>query len=680
MTRPANKSLRFRQIHLDFHTAGSIPKIGAAFDKRRWQETLQDSCVDSITCFSKCHHGWSYHPTEVGTCHPHLSFDLLRAQFDACKEIDVNVPVYLSAGVDNLASAEHAEWREVGADGRYTGWTQSITDAGFHRLCFHSPYLDFLCRQIVEAVRLFPQCDGIFLDIAEQGQCCCKWCMAVMKSQDLDAANEGDRKKCASLALDRYFKATTDAARGQDPSMAVFHNSGHITRGKTDLLRKYFSHLELESLPTGGWGYDHFPMSAKYAKKVGLDVLGMTGRFHTTWGEFGGYKHPNALRYECGAMLAFGSKCSVGDQLHPSGTLDSSTYQLVAPAYREVRAKEPWCRDVQNVADVAILSSTAVNASGHRDLDSDIGASRVLLEGHFLFDVIDQHMAFESYKMLVLPDDVTVDADLKLKLDNYLHAGGKLFLTGTSGLDDTRTQFLWDCGATCHGTSPYQPDFVLPRSDVRPDGIDSPLVMYLCSQRIRVTDGESLGQIVDPYFNRSFREFCSHQHAPPRTEPSGFDSGVRKGNIVYLAHPIFSLYRGMGAVAYRNYVVHCLRLLLGDDERVRITGLPSTGRVSLMQRTTTDQTVLHLLYANTITRGGPLQNEKAGMAARPQGIEVIEELVPVYDISLTIRCDVAVNSVTLQPSGVSIPFSRSGTQVSFKVDRLLCHEMVVMRS
>jgi hypothetical protein len=56
--------------------------------------------------------------------------------------------------------------------------------------------------------------------------------------------------------------------------------------------------------------------------------LGMTGKFHTTWGEFGGFKHPNALRYECAAMLAYGAKCSVGDQLHPLGRMDESTYVL----------------------------------------------------------------------------------------------------------------------------------------------------------------------------------------------------------------------------------------------------------------------------------------------------------------------------------------------------------------
>ena len=160
--------LRYRQVHLDFHTSPQIPGIGASFDRTRWQETLKAGHVDSITLFAKCHHGWSYHPTEVGKMHPHLDFDLLRAQFDACKEIDVNAPVYLSAGVDNVASEQHPEWREIGADGRYLGWAANIISPGFHSFCFNTPYLDYLCDQIRETVRLFPDCDGIFLDIIAQ--------------------------------------------------------------------------------------------------------------------------------------------------------------------------------------------------------------------------------------------------------------------------------------------------------------------------------------------------------------------------------------------------------------------------------------------------------------------------------------------------------------------------------
>ncbi len=109
--------LRFRHIHLDFHTSPHIENIGGAFDKKQWQEALRAGHVNSINCFAKGHHGWSYHPTEVGKAHPHLQINLLREQIDACHEIDIKAPIYISAGIDNVASHEHPEWREVNADG-----------------------------------------------------------------------------------------------------------------------------------------------------------------------------------------------------------------------------------------------------------------------------------------------------------------------------------------------------------------------------------------------------------------------------------------------------------------------------------------------------------------------------------------------------------------------------------
>lgn len=317
--------LRFRQVHLDFHTSPVIPCIGLGFDKDEWQATLRAGHVNSITLFAKCHHGWHYHLTQVGKLHPNLSFDLLRAQFDACKEIDINAPIYISAGLDDAILADHPEWQCQFVDAAtLTATVPSPLRPGFHRVCFNSPYTDYLVEQIKETVSLFPNCDGIFLDIISQPECCCVNCMRIMHEHGLNPLLAADRQKCSRMALERYYQLTTQAVVADNPDMPVFHNSGHVTPGRRDQLKKYFSHLELESLPTGGWGYDHFPLSAKYVQTLDFDFLGMTGKFHTTWGEFGGFKHPNALRYECAAMLAFGAKCSIGDQLHPSGKLDES--------------------------------------------------------------------------------------------------------------------------------------------------------------------------------------------------------------------------------------------------------------------------------------------------------------------------------------------------------------------
>ena len=114
----------FRQVHLDFHTAPEIPGIGAAFDADHWQSCLREAAVDSITLFAKCHHGVSYHPTEVGRMHPGLDFDLLGAQYEATKAIGVKAPIYLSAGLDDVAGTEHADWLELNAEGKpYNGRT-----------------------------------------------------------------------------------------------------------------------------------------------------------------------------------------------------------------------------------------------------------------------------------------------------------------------------------------------------------------------------------------------------------------------------------------------------------------------------------------------------------------------------------------------------------------------------
>ena len=173
--------LRFRQVHLDFHTSPDIPGIGEKFDKHEFQETLQTAAVVSITLFAVCHHGWNYNQTEGGAMHPNLKFDLLRAQFDACKEIEINAPVYVSAGFNQRLALEHYDWCECAEPGR----APDTTRAGFFKLCFNTPYLDVLCKLIEEAARQYPNCDGIFLDIIHQGPCCCPRCVEGMKTRRL---------------------------------------------------------------------------------------------------------------------------------------------------------------------------------------------------------------------------------------------------------------------------------------------------------------------------------------------------------------------------------------------------------------------------------------------------------------------------------------------------------------
>ena len=309
-----------------------------------------------------------------------------------------------------------------------------------------------------------------------------------MLANGLDPESPADRDKATEAALDLYYRKTTEAAQALRSSMPIFHNSGHIARGNREIL-KYFSHIEMESLPTGGWGYDDFPMSAKYVANLGMDFMGMTGKFHTTWGEFGGYKHPNALRYECAAMLAFNSRVRASAiSFIPRGNWTNRLTKTSASPIAKLRRRSPGA-PARRSSRIS-RSSPAKRKTGRTARNgADEGAARVLLEEHFLFELVDRQMSLDGYKLVILPDDIRIDEPLNQLLDAYLAAGGKLLLTGSSGFWKDREEFAFDVGADVGGPSPFSPDYILPAPDFRADFVDSPLVMYLRSHRLRATSG-----------------------------------------------------------------------------------------------------------------------------------------------------------------------------------------------
>ena len=269
-------NLRTRQVHLDFHTSEAISGIGSKFTKENFRECLIKGHVNSITLFAKCHHGWAYFPSEANKMHPGLSFDLLSSEIEVCRELGVSWPIYISAGYDERYLHEHPEHAAIYSrndeplklaktdDGR----TYITNRNRFYRVCFNTPYLEVLKAQVEEVVtRYMPE--GIFMDICVESPCYCDSCRRAVReaggSEDDDAAF----RELARLTYKRYYETVNAAAKAIKPDIKIFHNGGHTYMARRDISFAN-THLELESLPTGGWGYDHFPKSAKYVQN--LDV------------------------------------------------------------------------------------------------------------------------------------------------------------------------------------------------------------------------------------------------------------------------------------------------------------------------------------------------------------------------------------------------------------------------
>ncbi|MGN6100919.1 MAG: alpha-amylase family protein [Devosia sp.] len=655
--------MRYRQIHLDFHTSEHIPGIGSRFDPEDFADTLAKADVDSVTVFSKCHHGWSYHPTKVGKTHPHLDFDLLRAQLKALHSRNINAPIYISAGWDELSARENPGWRVVSPEGVLVRQRGEPLGPGWAFMDFNSPYLDYLCRQVEEVVEMFPEGNGFFIDICASLVSASTWAQAKMEAKGLDWTDPENQVKQAEETQITFFERIREAALKGDPKRPLFFNFGHIRRGRRDIL-KYFSHLEIESLPTAFWGYEHFPISARYVDKLGVDFLGMTGKFHNLWGEVGGYKKTDALLYECAAMLAQGAKCSVGDHLHPTGMIDKSTYASIGPGYAYVKAAEPWCEGSENRAEIGVFSLEAAQhprlaGMSPRHQDTDEGIVRALLECQLTFDVLDQESDFSAYRLVIFPDEVVFDPALKPKVDAYVAKGGRVLLTGTSGIDPAKG-FIFDVGATWKGPSPFQTgDYILPIEGLRADGIDNPLFMYESSQRIEASASASRGDIYDPYFDRTRRRFSGHVNTPSQPEPSGFASATQKGAFTYAAHHVFSIYKRIGAVAMLEQIEKLVEKALGKAPMVE-TGLPRAGRVTLRHQARENRDVLHLLHANPVLRG----------LVRGDNVQPIQDLVTLTDIDVSVEAGKPVRGVRLVPAGDNLTFTQQGGRVAFTVPEL----------
>ncbi len=655
--------MRFRQIHLDFHTSEEIPGIGINFAKQQFQQMLQKGHVDSITVFSKCHHGWAYHPSKVNEQHPHLTFDLLGAMIEAAHEIDVRTPVYISAGLDEKLARRHPEWLNRNQEDQ-TSWVKGFMLPGYHQFCFNTPYLDILVAQIEEVVEHY-DADGIFLDIVGVRQCYCQYCVRSVRERGGDPRDQAVMQQLWEETYANYTRRTNEAAQKLRADMPVFHNGGHIRKGRRDLALMN-THLELESLPTGGWGYDHFPLSARYAQTLGMKYLGMTGKFHTTWGEFGGYKHPNALRYETSLSLANGSRCSIGDQLHPEGLMDESTYHLIGAAYKEVEEKEAWCVDTSNIADVALLSIEAVyndEDKGTTELragDSDAGAVRMLLEGKILFDVIDTEADFQAYKVIIMPDSIMMNSSLTAKMLAYVQRGGKVLATGKSGLNKDN-KFDLDLGVRWAGVNQYVPSFFKPSFEL-PSLSNASFVMYSEGQSIELTSGEVLGSREHSYFNRDIFTFCSHQHTPSTLKSAG--PGMVEGSHgIYIAWNVFADYCQKGSLFLKEIVLYGISRLL--PEPTLKTSLPAQGIVTIQAQEEHNRWIQHTLYASPVKRGS--------------GIEVIEDLIPVYDTEVQVRVNQAVNKVYLAPQLEELVFVQTGNTVTYTVPKVHGHQMVVLQ-
>ena len=557
-----------RQVHLDFHTSPFIPDVGSEFDATEFARAVKAAHINSITIFAKCHHGLCYYPTKTGTQHPALAGrDLMGEQIEALHREGIRCPLYTTVVWEEDVAQRFPEWRQLRHDGKFGGW-EGIGSWRFNNY-MHPDYQDYMEAHVREILANY-EVDGLFFDILfmEEQSCWSEPCVRFREKHGLLATDRGTQARFQSLTQAAFTDKFSRICRGINKDAALFYNTGNQVYTDSQFGARTRdrdqTHWELESLPSGFWGYFHFPRLARTFEVWQKPWLGMTGRFQKMWGDFGGLKPQPALEYECFRTQALGGANSVGDQLPPRGTLDAGAYELIGAVFAQCEAAEPFYAGSTGLPQVGIVTPSHVDLEGAMTDKALEGAVQMCDEAHYDSLVLDDASDLAGLDLVILPDHVVVTPALAEKLRTFLERGGKLILSNNSGFDPKGGSLIPGVDLRqVSGPVTKFPTYWRAQADFLPALAKSDRVVYLSGQNVSAPGCEVLVHRVLPYFKRTALTFSSHFQTPPVADADASPAVVQGSNFIYFADPIFQEYRQAGNIAVRDGWREAMRRLVG---------------------------------------------------------------------------------------------------------------------
>ena len=184
-------------------------------------------------------------------------------------------------------------------------------------------------------------------------------------------------------------------------------------------------------------------------------------------------------------------------------------------------------------------------------------------------------------------------------------------------------------------------------------------VLYMPGRRCRPARGAAvLARVVEPYFDRSWRHFCSHAQTPP-ARLTRYAAAVCKGPVGFIPYPVFRIFGAHGSISCRQLVAACIERLVGRSV-VEAAG-PISMETSLMRKGR--RHVLHLLYC-------PAER-------RTKDLDLVEDCPTLHDIEVSVALPDRPKRVYLAPSTEAVEFSWQDGRATFTVGRIDGHQMVV---
>ena len=417
------------KFHPDCHMPPEI-EVGRGFDGEAYAAQLRASGAGAAVVFGKCHYGFAYYPTRVGTRHPRLAIDLVGETVRALRRHGLRAVVYLSVFLDSAAAEAHPDWLLVGASGTAAGFNSGR----FRALCVNSPYADeLLIPMCAEIIRDYAPDELFFDTMTGFRPCGCARCVSMFGGPipaPGDAAWLG-YVRWYSRCYDDFFARINQRLRALAPVVITWNWKWIWSEGSLP------SSPEGMRLAADAVASPHqASLHCRYFAGTGMPFDYMCGRFAHGMGEWNNNSRESLLTVAALAA-AHGGGFWLLDRCLPDCGIEERGWRALRMVATELERRRPWAQDGSHVAETAVLCSSehllgrdlrwfpeaetrhkrAGPIEGAARLFGTRGRHATLLGRERLIERLD------DYRLLILPDVEQLDETLLTRLGEWIERG-----------------------------------------------------------------------------------------------------------------------------------------------------------------------------------------------------------------------------------------------------------------
>ncbi|MCC6613164.1 MAG: beta-galactosidase trimerization domain-containing protein [Anaerolineae bacterium] len=641
--------------------------IATRFDPKAIVAEFVRARVNVAVIFAKCQYGNFYYNTALGHKHTGLgALDFMGEVLEEAHRQGIRVLGYYSNMWDTQIAREHPEWMAEEADGTksYNRWPT---------LSLNSPYRQRVHEHLHEMFTQYPL-DGVWSDILSDFP---SW--DIYTRQLYEAAfgrpmprapkDDGwiEMIRWQQDLLYDYIESCRAVVKAANPEAAYVVNFFGTPYAKASQGLS-FKHLALSDMgSTEGYSEWHGLLFPSYAARyIRAGMLGkpfevLTSRFVHTW-DFS-VRSLAQMRYEAFSVVANGGAVCIDDEPYHDGRIEPQVYDRIGDAFREIERREPLLIGAEPVRYAALYQSqkgreldevmnqsrppagsltppSNLNPSASDMLASWMGAFKALTEAHIPVQIVDERpeslATLAQYKVVYLPNILTLSDEEAEALRAYVHAGGGLVATGATSLYDAfghlQADFaLADLFGVHHvGRGDYTFPFFQFHGGPLSGGLPGhPLPHYMAMWRVRLGTGDlSIAATRrDPLIETRGETYYHNNQPPPgddSDEPVIVYRRYGKGRVVYCAGLPESNYARLSLAPYRRLIANMIEWAAGEAPLVQADGLLNT---EIVCNRLGDDLIVHLVT------GVPVRAVRFGLN---RTVDAIEERAQIANAQLII--------------------------------------------